>query len=132
MKWKRTKKGPKEQVDGKDEDDEANKLEIDEDTSDAEDELNIEVDSPEIEPQSPPQLEIKAEREFCSKPLPAHPFPAGPAQLLERPGQLLHRPAELQPPPHGTLPHPHPHLLHTHFNIQHFRDSQSQREITDS
>lgn len=130
MKWKRTKKGPKEQVDGKDEDDEANKLEIDEDTSDAEDELNIEVDSPEIEPQSPPQLEIKAEIEYCSKSLPAHPLPAGHAQLLERPGQLLHRPAELQPRLHSTLPHHH--LLHNHFNIQHFRDSQSQREITDS
>ena len=69
MKWKRTKKGSKDRKDDQINDDDESKLEIDE--SDPEDNINIQVDSPnddEEEPQSPPQFEIKSEQTSI------HPF----------------------------------------------------------
>jgi len=69
MKWKRTKKGSKERKDEQNVDEDESKLEIDE--SDPEDNMIIQVDSPNPdveEPQSPPQFEIKSERNDI------HPF----------------------------------------------------------
>ena len=85
MKWKRTKKGSKDHKDGKPPaTDEDQKLEIDEgEESEPEDNFNIEVDSPHPdidEPESPPGLEVKTEREennpfYCSQTKTPHILP---------------------------------------------------------
>ena len=99
MKWKRTKKGSKDHArDGKQghNDDDEQKLEIDErdeerdEESDSEDNFNIQVDSPNPdidEPQSPPALEVKTEREensnpfYCSQAKTRH-LPLSPQDFL--------------------------------------------------
>ena len=89
MKWKRTKKGSKEGKDHQVNDDEEHKLEIDE--SDTEDNMNIQVDSPNPdieEPQSPPQFEIKTENPD-SHPFYLPPKPQNFFQIPEPPSEFL-------------------------------------------